>query len=220
MTDGLTVDQVLRSGPPQVSVNRRVLARLLRERPDPEAVERFLSYPDIETVRAVVLYLGVYGSLHECPLLALCLQHPDCGVVELAEYGLMSIWMQSGTKRGNRHLAAAIGCIKEGDYTTAIHLLSMLAAEEPSFSEAFFQRGLALCYLDRHDEAGRAYRQALRLNPYHFGAAAALGHTCIEQGNMAGALHFYRHALRIHPRLEDLPEAVRQLECLVESRSA
>ena len=139
-------------------------------------------------------------------------------VVQLAEHCLWSIWMQSGSEEGNRHLAAAVGCMKTGDHAAAIKVLDALVAREPEFAEAHFQRGLALAAADQTAEAEDAYRQALRLNPYHFGAAAALGHACVERGHLQAALHFYRQALRIHPQLEDVPDAVHEVECVIEAR--
>ena len=216
MTACLTVEQVLCSGTPRIPLNRRALAQLLRDRPKPDTVEPLLSDNEIDTIRAAIVYLGIYGSMRECPPLALCLQHPDEGIVKLAEHSLMCIWMQSGSKRANRRLAAAIKCLDRENYFAASQMLTELVDYEPSFAEAFFQRGVALCYLEQHDYAGRSYRQALQLNPYHFWAAAAIGHTCIESGNFAGALNYYRQALRIHPRMEELPAAIVQLESLVQ----
>jgi tetratricopeptide (TPR) repeat protein len=126
--------------------------------------------------------------------------------------------MQSGSEEGNRHLAAAVGCMKTGDYVAAIKVLDALVAREPEFAEAHFQRGLALAAADRIDRAEDAYRQALRLNPYHFGAAAALGHACVERGQLHAALHFYRQALRVHPQLEDVPDVVQELESVIGAR--
>ncbi len=175
-----------------------------------------LSSPAVEAARAAILYLGAVGSMRECPVLALYLQHDDAGLAELAEYSLWSIWMQAGTARSNRRLSEAIGDIKHGQYRLAATRLAELVGQEPSFAEAHFQRGLALALLERFDEAASAYREALRLNPYHFAAAAAWGHASVEEGQLGAALHHYRQALRVHPRLPALPGAVRALEAVVE----
>ena len=169
----------------------------------------------MEIVRAAVLYLGVYGAARECPVLALCLHHADREVVELAERGLWSIWMQSGAPEGNRRLAAAVASMARGQYGSAVRTLSLLIATEPGFAEAHFQLGIALSSLDRNDEAARAYREALRLNPYHFGAAAALGHVAVEQGNLDAALRYYQQAQKLHPRIADVPDAVRAVRAVL-----
>jgi tetratricopeptide (TPR) repeat protein len=207
-----TVDRILQRVIPGARVQRSILDALLRDQPKPETLVALLAAADPATVRAAVLYLGLYGTVCESAVLALCLHHEDKSVVQLAEHCLWSIWMQSGSEEGNRHLAAAVGCMKTGDHVAAIKVLDGLLAREPEFAEAHFQRGLALAAADQTAEAEDAYRQALRLNPYHFGAAAALGHACVERGHLQAALHFYRQALRIHPQLEDVPDAVHELE--------
>jgi tetratricopeptide (TPR) repeat protein len=220
VTFDATVNRILQRVEPGLHVDRSVLEALLRERPKPEGLVSLLAAANPATVRAAVLYLGLYGTVRESAVLALCLHHDDAGVVRLAEHCLWSLWMQSGSVDGNRSLSQAIGCMQTGDYSAAIAVLDGLLAAEPAFAEAHFQRGLALCSLDRAAEATKEYRQTLRLNPYHFSAAAALGHACVEQGNLPGALHYYRQALRIHPHLEDVPTAVHELESVIGSQGS
>lgn len=211
-----TVDQVLQSVAAGVCVDRGVLDMLLRDRPGTDAVVPLLSVPSVQVVRAAVIYIGLYGTIRESPLLVLCLQHKDDGVARLAEQCLWGIWMRSGTDRGNRSLAAAMECINRGDNTRAETLLTALTAEEPSFAEAHFQLGVALSMLDRVEEAASAFKEALVVNPYHFAAAAALGHALAELGDLPAALHHYRRAQRMHPRLEDVTEALMHIEDAIE----
>lgn len=217
MTFEATVNRILARVEPGLHLDRSVLAALVRERPKPEGLVSLLAAAEPTTVRAAVLYIGLYGTPREAPLLALCLHHADAGVVHLAEHCLWSLWMQGGSEDGNRSLALAIQAINSGDYRKAMQTLDTLLACEPGFPEAHFQRGLALSSAEQPKAAVREYRLALRLNPHHFGAAAALGHAFLEQGDLRGALRFYRKALRIHPRLEDLPDAVRELEFVLSS---
>jgi tetratricopeptide (TPR) repeat protein len=212
------VDRILHSVVPGIPIDRSALDRLLAGRPAPDALLPLLADHDPQTVRAAVLYLGLYGSVRECPLLALCLQHADHAVVALAEHCLWAIWMRGGSAEGNARLADAIALARIGNHEGAIQLLSTLTVLEPAFSEAHFQLGLALAAIDRNDEAVRSFRQTMRLNPYHFAASAALGHAYVALGNLRGALHAYRQALKIHPHLEDVPRAVAELRTLVGQR--
>jgi len=207
-----TVNEVLHAVAPGGGVDRDTLQRLIHDRPDTDPIIDILNAAEVEVVRAGVVFLGAYGSMRDCALLATCLHHDDARVVELAENGLWNIWMQGGSQAANRTLTVAIGHMNEGDFETALRLLGTLNTREPFFAEAWFQKGVALALVERHGEASMAYRRALHLNPQHFAAAAALGHACVEQGNLSGALHYYRQAVDIHPRLEELPAAVRALE--------
>jgi tetratricopeptide (TPR) repeat protein len=210
-----TVDRILERVEPGLHLDRSLLSALVRENPKPEALVPLLAAADATTVRAAILYIGIYGTPREAPLLALCLHHADTGVVRLAEHCLWSLWMQSGSEDGNRTLARAVQALSSGHYREAVLALDALLAREPGFPEAHFQRGLALSSSDQLKAAIGEYRAALRLNPHHFAAAAALGHALLEQGDPRGALRYYRKALRIHPALEDLPDAVRELELVL-----
>jgi cytochrome c-type biogenesis protein CcmH/NrfG len=214
VTRNAAVDRILHAVAPGAGVDLRVLNDLLANRPRPEVLLPLLADRDPETVRAVIVFLGMFGSLRECPLLALCLQHHDLAVVQLAEYCLWAIWMRSGSTEGNRHLTEAVHAGRVGNHEEAVRTLCALTALEPGFSEAHFQLGLALAALERHDEAVRAFRQSLRLNPYHFAAAAALGHAHVALNNLHAALQAYRQAVRIHPHLDDIPQAIGDLEIL------
>ncbi len=215
MSGNGTVDRILQSLPAAAPVDRATLTRLLSEKPATPVLGPLLNSHQPEVVGATLVYLSLYGSMRDCAVLALCLKHEDERVAALAEHCLWFLWMQSGSPEGNRELAAAIACVQRDDYVTAIDLLSSLVAREPAFAEAHFQRGLALCSNEETQRAAESYRQSLRLNPHHFGAAAALGHACVEQGNLPGALYYYRRALEIHPRLEDVPEALHEVESIV-----
>ena len=140
------------------------------------------------------------------------LGHDDPDVVQLAEDSLWRIWMRAGSGAANAVLAEAVDLIRRDQYRQAAQVLERLTAAEPTFAEAYNQRGIALCLLNQPAEAGRVFEEALRLNRCHFSAAVSLGHTCVERGNLRGALEHYRCALELHPRLEGIPEVVKRLE--------
>jgi tetratricopeptide (TPR) repeat protein len=213
-----TVEKILKRVAPGAYVDQAVFDQLLLAPPHPEQIVGLLADADPERVRAAVLFLGLYGTHHESPVLALCLHHADDGVVRLAEHSLWALWMQAGTPDGNRQLAAAISQIAAANFWDALRLLNKLVDAEPGFAEAHFQRGLVMVSLERTAESIAAHEHALRLNSYHFAAAAAIGHALVQQGDLPRALEYYRRALRIHPRLPDVPEAIATVEAVLARR--
>jgi tetratricopeptide (TPR) repeat protein len=214
-----TVDRILSAVDPAQDLDAALLRRLLLERAEPsEAVGYLREGTPVAEQRAAVLYLGMYGSMRECPVLALCLQHPDEHLAELAENALWLVWMQAGSQEGNAQLTRGILRLQANEVAGAIRTLSLLGATEPQFAEAHFQLGLALITAGRTPEAVRTFRQTLRLNPYHFAAAAALGHAYLEEGHLEAAAREYAHARQLHPRLKDVPEAARQVESILAQR--
>jgi len=164
---------------------------------------------------AALVCLGLRGTMRHCKVVADFLQHSDERFVQAAEEALWMIWMRAGTPTGNKLLESAVERIRRDAYGEALGLLDCLATREPEFAELYHQRGIALSMLDRYDEAGEAFRQVLRLNPYHYSAALNLGHTCVHAKDLRGALRYYRQALRMHPRLPEIPGAVERLEAVV-----
>jgi len=61
-----------------------------------------------------------------------------------------------------------------GDDEGAIQAYDRAIAIFPAYSEAFHNRGNALARLGRREEAMASYRQCLRFDPKHAGAAANL----------------------------------------------
>jgi tetratricopeptide (TPR) repeat protein len=215
-----TVEKILNRVAPGTYLDQGALNQLLSDRPGPDQLVALLADNEPERVRAAVLYLGLYGTFRESPVLALCLHHTDDGVVRLAEHSLWALWMQAGTPDGNRQLAAAVAQLDTANFWDALRVLNKLVDTEPNFAEAHFQRGLVLASLDRTAEAIAAHEHALRLNAYHFGAAAAAGHSLVQQGDLPRAAEYYRRALRIHPRLADVPEALATVEAVLARRRA
>lgn len=189
-------------------------AQLLLSECTGDGLITLLSCPVEEVMHSAIVCLGLKGSLADCRALAGMLRHTDPAVVHLAENSLWQIWMRAGLPRGNALLAQAIDLIRGDRFAEAVHLLNDLSAAEPAYAEAHNQRGIALYFLDRLEEAGQAFQEALRLNRQHFAAALSLGHTHAERGDLRGALEHYRHALRLHPRLEEIPEIVERLEAV------
>ena len=58
----------------------------------------------------------------------------------------------------------------------------------PWFAEAWNQRAIALYGLGRYLQSIDDCRQALEINPYHFGAAAGMGQCHLHRGDMDQAL--------------------------------
>lgn len=214
MTQEATVERLLQRIEPGIRLDWAVLARLLRDAPGREELAAELANADPEAARAAVVFLGLSARAHDAGALALCLHHDDQTVVRLAEHFLWALWMRSGSPAGNARLAAAIAHLRADRTAEAVEELRELVREEPAFAEAHFQLALALHASDELGGAEEAYMAALRLNPYHFAAAAALGHVHVERGAIDAAMHYYRQALRIHPRVEGVPEALGELASL------
>ena len=65
-------------------------------------------------------------------------------------------------------------------------------------AEAETQRGTALIYDDRLEEASAAFERALQRDPDHFRALTNLGNVALEEGRVDDAIAAYERALRLN----------------------
>ncbi len=201
----VTIDPLLVSGDLPAA-----LARLRADWP-PERLVELLASPSAAVVKTAATCLGLTGAMQHCDRLVPLLGHVDERVASAAEDALWSIWMQAGSKDANAQLTVAVARLRDGESEAALRLLEALTAAQESFAEAHHQRALALHTLERHEEAEAAYQETLARNPHHFAAIAGLGHICAQRDDLDGALHYYRRALHLHPRLSEIQEIVPQL---------
>jgi tetratricopeptide (TPR) repeat protein len=194
------------------------LLAMLHEQWPPDRLTALLASPSPKVLDGAARCLGLTASMPHCPQLAHLLGHADEVVSKSAEDALWSIWMQAGPPATRDQLAQAIQHIHKGVFKAALSVLDELLAADSDFAEAHHQRAIALHLLEQPEAAAKAYQRVLALNPYHFAAAAGLGHTYVERGDIRRALELYRLALQIHPGLAEIREAVKQIEKALRKR--
>src|SRR2546422_444778 len=72
----------------------------------------------------------------------------------------------------------------------------------PELAEAWNQRAIAYFNMGRFTDSIRDCRQALELNPHHFGAAIGMGQCYLQLNDRTAALESFRRALKLNPNLE------------------
>lgn len=181
----------------------------VREKYTEGTLQRMLSSPHVRTRRAAVLSLGLIGTFESNPALAGMLQDDDPLVQRFASDSLWEVWFRAGTVDQNRVLQVAI---RKDDPIAARATLDELIRQAPTYAEAYNQR--AIWYFKR-GEFARAVEDCetvLRLNPFHFGAAAGMGQCFLKLKKPQAALRAFRQALEINPTLAHLTDTIRTLE--------
>ena len=195
-----------------------VAARLRANWPPPRLVELTQSESEA-VVRLAARCLGLTGSDAQGEVLRGLLKHPREAIVAAAEDALWTLWMRTYDDEDLQgRFSDAVHRIQQGDFEAALLHLDEVIAVEPDKAEAYHQRALALHSLQRYAEAESAYLATLERNPAHFAAAAGLGHLHVERGEFAAALDFYKQALEIHPRLDEIRAIVPRLEAALKQR--
>ena len=171
-------------------------------------LQRLLDHPIPMARRAAVLALGLVGTLDSNAVVATSLKDEDSLVRRFAQDALWEMWLRGGTVDDAWHLRQAL---QLADGCAALAALDDIVRDAPKFAEAYNQRAIVLFRRGEYIRSAADCKSALRLNPYHFGAAAGMGQCYLKMKKPRAALRAFRQALEINPSLEHLREAVQAL---------
>lgn len=218
ISDSLAV-RFLESVTPHLN-NQAVLSSLVRNRWPADYLCQLLEVSSMDLVRAAATCLGHNGQMKHVRSLADLLVYSDAQTAELAERSLWQIWMTAGTTVGNSRLAKAVRCIRDDDPDAAIQILEDLILDEPTFAEAHHQLGIALCLVDRFDEAETEFKRTLELNPHHFSAMSGLANVAAYRGDVKSAIKYYERTLAMNPRAEGARAALSEIESMMKRKAS
>ena len=159
--------------------------------------------------RAAALSLGLVGTMKSNAPLAAALRDPDTLVRKFAADSLWEVWFRGGTTEQNSQLREATAL---GDAAQITAALDELIREAPDFAEAYNQRAVVLFRRGDYARSVHDCEAALRLNPYHFGAASGMGQCFLRMNKPRAALRAFQQAIEINPDLVNLQETIRGLE--------
>jgi len=87
--------------------------------------------------------------------------------------------------------------MKSREFREAVDGFTRALEENPSFKEAYFNRGNAYIYLSQFDDAIEDFNTALRIDPEYADAWYCLGLTNILMGNREKAKAYYEKACKL-----------------------
>jgi predicted O-linked N-acetylglucosamine transferase (SPINDLY family) len=104
------------------------------------------------------------------------------------------------TEPANQQALYLLGAISHqtGQFETAVELISRAISIGPS-GPMYYNLGVSLQALGRHDAASECYRQAISIKPDDAKSHSNLGAALQEQGKLEEAIECYRQAISIRP---------------------
>ena len=187
---------------------RSVEARYLES-----TLERLLFSQNSDVRQAAVLALGLNGSYQVNEAVACCLHDEDLTVRQMAAEALWSIWQRADTAENVAELQRLVRLVQADKDPVEIQAgFDALIRKAPRYAEAFNQRAIFHFQYGDYAKSVADCDKALRLNPYHFGAANGMGQCFMKQKKLRAALRSFRRALRINPNLENVRESIQSLE--------
>ncbi len=143
---------------------------------------------------------------------------PDDETAKAIENRIWALWMVSRSDTANLLMTRVRKAVEDKDLDLAITLLDAVVKIRPDYVEAWNRRA-TIYYMKR--DYGRALadlHQVLKREPRHFGALSGLGLILQDIGDDKQALEVYRRTLNIYPRIERIPNLVKELTIKVEGR--
>lgn len=129
-------------------------------------------------------------------------------------------WMRSGSDTADLLMSRAQQVMSLKDADLALELFDHIVQIRPKWAEVYHKRALLLFQMNDIDGAMRDIRQALTLEPRHFGALSGLGMIYDKMDNRKAALAAFGKALDIHPFIESLRDYVDKMRPEIEGRKA
>ncbi len=183
----------------------------VRERYSEGTLCRILeSHLDPAQRRAAATALGLVGTMSSNAILAAALHDLDDVVRATAADAIWGVWFRGETEHPAKELKQVMGLPDVGERVAGC---DDLIRRCPQFAEAYNQRAIQHFSRGEYGKAVNDCEAALRLNPYHFGAASGLGQCYLRMHKPRAALRAFAQAVEINPaltHLHDVMTALRQ----------
>jgi tetratricopeptide (TPR) repeat protein len=120
-----------------------------------------------------------------------------CRVTKVAGTAMASARKVSGTPQEMRKAGTA--ALQRRDFGAAVDLLSRAVQQDADLKDAWDDLGLAYAGMNNHEEAIRAFRKQIELDPFHGQANRDLAGELQQQKKFDDAVAAYRKQLEINP---------------------
>lgn len=192
------------------------LARAAATRWTPRQLSPLLQQEQVEVRKLACLVLASIGDHRAVGSLTAALRDSEATVSQLAEQALWSIWFRDGSHEAQIPFRRGLEEMSENKLDDAVTSFREASVIDPEFTESFNQCATAHYLAQRWVESIELCEKVLERQRAHFGAMAGLGHAHLQMGNFAEASRWYRHALKIHPRMHTVAHALSRIDCCLE----
>jgi tetratricopeptide (TPR) repeat protein len=176
-------------------------------------LQRLLCSSQTQLRRAAALALGLLGTMNSNAMLSHALRDEDTLVRKFSTDSLWDIWFRAGSPEENHRLQVAL---QLPDIQQTLSALSELIEDAPHFAEAHNQRAIIHYRLGDFLKSVQDCQDALRLNGYHFAAAAGMGQAFLRINKPRSALRAFQQAIDMNPSIENVRDTIRGLEAALD----
>jgi tetratricopeptide (TPR) repeat protein len=131
---------------------------------------------------------------------------------ERIEQEILRRFSRSGSATADLLMGWATEAMEEKNFTLALDVLDQILVIKPDFAEAWNKRATVYFLMDNYGASLSDIRETLALEPRHFGALAGFGMILKAMDRKEEAIRVFKRALEIDPRLDQVQEALDELE--------
>src|ERR1700687_1835008 len=137
---------------------------------------------------------------------------PDDESAKYVENRIWAMWIATDSDTTTLLMSRVKAAVDAKDLDLGIKLLTAIIEIKPDYIEAWNRRATLYYMKKDFDRSLGDIHEVLKREPRHFGALSGLGMIMQEVGDDKHALDAFRRALAGHPRLEHIPDLVKQLK--------
>jgi tetratricopeptide (TPR) repeat protein len=136
----------------------------------------------------------------------------DAEAAKAAEDDIIKLWLESGSDTVDLLMGWTLAAIEEKNYALALDYLDRIIVMKPDYAEGWNKRATVHFLVDDYSKAIADIERTLALEPRHFGALSGLGTIMRDIGESERAVTAYRRALDVDPHLDNVKEALDEIE--------
>ena len=129
-----------------------------------------------------------------------------------AEDAILKLWLESGSATVDLLMDWTLKAMEDKNYPLALDFLDRVVTLAPGYAEGWNKRATVFYLTDDYGKSIADIERALAIEPRHFGALAGLGTILRELGDDKRALAAYRQAIAIDPQMENVRQAIGELQ--------
>lgn len=143
----------------------------------------------------------------------------DVDSAKEAERAILDLWMESGSETVDLLMDWSLDAMQADAHPRALDFLDRVLLLEPEFAEGWNKRATVYFLMEDYGRSIADIGQVLEIEPRHFGALSGLGMIMRALNEEEQAVVAFREALAVNPHLEDVRNALDELEASSDGRA-
>jgi tetratricopeptide (TPR) repeat protein len=136
----------------------------------------------------------------------------DASAAKETEQAILRLWLESGSDTVDLLMQWSLSAMEKKDYPRALDFLDRIVLLAPDYAEGWNKRATVYFLMDDYGKSITDIGRVLELEPRHFGALSGLGMIMRAIGDDKRAIAAYKAALTVDPHLDNVQEALDELE--------